>query len=95
VLQANALAGLDEVLAANAAEIRVVENEIAEFRALLDKVHLRKRMRALQTLSLKATLVGMLAGTVSSSPINPCGLWNSPLQNSSPPPNLAFLRNWH
>ena len=42
MLQANALAGLDEVLTANAAEIRIVENEIAEFRALLDKVHLRK-----------------------------------------------------
>jgi hypothetical protein len=51
------------------------------------------RIRAQKTLCLKATLVGMLAGTVSSSPIDPCGLWNSTLQNSSLPPNLAFLRN--
>ncbi len=33
MLQVNALAGLDEVLTANAVEIRVVENEVAELRA--------------------------------------------------------------
>src|SRR6266480_747884 len=42
VLQADAFAGFREVLAAHAAEIRVVENEIAELRALLHEVHLRE-----------------------------------------------------
>src|SRR5205823_3131705 len=42
VLQADAFAGFREVLAAHTAEIRVVENEIAELRALLHKVHLRE-----------------------------------------------------
>src|SRR5712692_3886105 len=42
VLQADALAGFDEVLAADLAEVRVMKNEIAKFRALLDEVHLGK-----------------------------------------------------
>ena len=42
VLQADALAGLNEMVAADAAEIRVVENEVAKLRALLDEVHLRQ-----------------------------------------------------
>lgn len=44
VLQANAFAGFDEVFAANPAEIRVVENEIAELCALLKEVHARKSL---------------------------------------------------
>src|SRR5271154_2152385 len=40
VLEADALAGGNEVVAADAAEFGIVENEIAEFRALLDEVHL-------------------------------------------------------
>jgi hypothetical protein len=39
VLQADALAGFHKVLPANFAKVRVVQNQIAEFRALLDKVH--------------------------------------------------------
>src|SRR4029077_5798779 len=42
MLQADALAGLDKVLAPDLAEVRVMENQIAEFRALLDEVHLGK-----------------------------------------------------
>src|SRR6266403_2566673 len=42
MLQANALAGFDEVLLANFAKVRIMKNQIAELRALLDKVHLRK-----------------------------------------------------
>ena len=42
VFQADALAGLNEMIAADAAEIRVVENQIAKLRALLDEVHLRQ-----------------------------------------------------
>jgi len=37
VLQTYALAGFDEVLAADLAEVRIVENEIAELRALLTR----------------------------------------------------------
>ena len=42
MLQPDALAGFDEMVAANAAEFRVMQNQIAEFGALLDEVHLRK-----------------------------------------------------
>src|SRR5258708_24237960 len=42
MLQANALAGFDEVLLANFAKVRIMKNQIAELRALLDKLHLRK-----------------------------------------------------
>jgi len=38
VLETDFLAGLDEVLFADVAEIGVVEDQVAEFRALLDKV---------------------------------------------------------
>src|SRR5260370_5869680 len=44
VLQADALAGFLKVRAADLAEIRVVENEIAELRAPLDEVHLRQAL---------------------------------------------------
>src|SRR5208282_4640009 len=44
VLQSDALAGFYQVIAANAAEFRVVQNQIAEFRTLLDEVHLRKTL---------------------------------------------------
>jgi hypothetical protein len=38
VLQANTLAGLDQVLLADVTEVGVVQDQIAEFRALLDEV---------------------------------------------------------
>src|SRR5712691_8734044 len=44
VLQPDALAGFDQVLAADAPDIRVVENQIAQLGALLDKVHRRKSL---------------------------------------------------
>src|SRR5258708_7053346 len=44
VLQTDALAGFLEVRTADFAEIRVMENEIAELRALLDEVHLRQAL---------------------------------------------------
>src|SRR6266704_2706312 len=44
VFQADALAGLNEMVAADAAEIRVMENQIAKLRALLDEVHLRQSL---------------------------------------------------
>ena len=44
VLQADAFSGFDEVLTSHLAEIRIVENEIAELRALLDEVHLRQAL---------------------------------------------------
>src|SRR5713226_3884967 len=42
MLQADALTGFDKMLATHFAEVRIMQNEIAEFRALLDEVHLRK-----------------------------------------------------
>src|SRR5207245_5464925 len=42
VLQANALARFDEMFPAHFSKIRIVQNQIAEFRALLDEVHLGK-----------------------------------------------------
>ena len=44
VLQANTFPGVHEVLAAHAAKIRVVQDEVAELRALLDEVHLRETL---------------------------------------------------
>ena len=38
MLQADALAGLDEVLTADVAEIGVVQDQVAQFRALLDQI---------------------------------------------------------
>ena len=42
VLQANSPAGLHEVLAAHAAKIRIMENQIAQLRTLLNEVDVRK-----------------------------------------------------
>ncbi len=42
VLQADALAGFNKVLAPDLAEVRVMENQVAELRALLDEIHLGK-----------------------------------------------------
>src|SRR5580704_6315512 len=42
VLQADAFAGLDEVVATYTAEIRVVKDQIRELRALLDEVNVRE-----------------------------------------------------
>ena len=42
VLQADALASFDEVLSTDTAKFRIVEDEIAELCALLDKIHLRE-----------------------------------------------------
>jgi hypothetical protein len=42
MLQSDLLASFNEVLAADLSEVRVMKNEIAEFRALLDEVHLGK-----------------------------------------------------
>jgi len=44
VLQADALAGLDEMLSPHAAEIRVMQNEIAQLGALLDEVYLSQAL---------------------------------------------------
>src|SRR6202030_3346661 len=44
VLQADAFPGFDEVLAAHAAKIRIMENQIAELRTLLNEVYVRKAL---------------------------------------------------
>ena len=44
MLQANSPAGLHEVLAAHAAKIRIMENQIAELRTLLNEVDVRKAL---------------------------------------------------
>src|SRR5882724_9846926 len=44
VLQADALTGIYKMLAAYPTKFRVVQDEVAEFRALLDEVHLRKAL---------------------------------------------------
>jgi hypothetical protein len=42
MLQANSPAGLYEVLEAHAAKIRIMENQIAELRTLMNEVDVRK-----------------------------------------------------
>src|SRR6266852_377462 len=44
MLQANSPAGLHEVLAAHAAKIRIMENQIAERRTLLNEVDVRQAL---------------------------------------------------
>jgi hypothetical protein len=44
MLQANSPAGLHEVLAAHAPKIRIMESQIAELRALLNQVDVRKAL---------------------------------------------------
>src|SRR6266436_7011861 len=44
MLQANSPAGLHEMLAAHAAKIRIMENQIAELRTLLNEVDVRKAL---------------------------------------------------
>src|SRR5712671_1785623 len=42
MFQANALAGLDQIVAPHPAELRIVQNQVAELRSLLHEVHLRQ-----------------------------------------------------
>ena len=44
MLQTNSLAGLDEVLEAHAAKIRIMENQVAELRTLLNEIDVGKTL---------------------------------------------------